>query len=426
MLLLAHTKHKLQTVPHRQLPSIFYCFPTVLQQLRHLSAREIQVHPNHSLLIKMNSLPPELLGNICDNFKDKKATLKAVRLVNRRLADVAAPLLFQTLLVYQTPKSWKNLNSIATCEWLAPYVVKLEVAVLEYLPHYLDFEDWKQFTWDSRLYQYTQQKNRAGMVSLLVEKQETHLRRHPSNLDECMSFSAWKQCPEVCSWNEKRGQGIAGDMVSELGEKLETSLPEMDSALGLVYRYQKYRYWHDGENDLLTLLSHSKGSHLDPIPFPNLRTMSVLGSYELWKGAIWPLAQTNRKFRESADPMFLTRVVPRNVHLSLTLQTLGTSGVKITRLELHRYREILADPNFHVPPLKHLQELVLGFPFGENYVHSFRECEQWELVPWLRGADDLRTLILLSQDPEGHAAGIGTYWFFDLVALFHGTEWPKL
>lgn len=378
----------------------------------------------------MNTLSPELLRHICDNFKDKKATLKAIRLVNRRLADVAAPLLFQTLLIYQTPKSWKNLSSVARCEWLAPYVVKLEIAALEYLPHYLDFMDWKSFTWDGRWEDNERQNNRAAMVSLLVEKLKTRRLRYSLNPDESMNFTDWKQCPEVCSWYKQRDQCVAGDMISELGENIETPLSEMDSALGLVYRYQRYLYWHDGENELCDLLSHSEISRLDLIPFPNLRIMSVLGSHELWKDKIWPSGRANRKLRETTDWMHLRSYVKtehRNVLLSLTLQMLDTSAVNITRLELHRYREILANPTFPVPPLKHLQELILEFPFVENYYRlPIYEYERWELAPWLRGADDLHTLIVLSQDPEGHSNEHCMGGFFDVIALFHGIEWPKL
>ena len=376
----------------------------------------------------MNTLPPELLRHICNNFQDKKATLKAVRLVNRILADVAAPLLFQTLLVYQTPKSWKNLSSIARCEWLAPHVVKLEVAVLEYLLHYPDFVDWKRSTWRYRWDHFEEKNNRAGMVSLLVEKRVTHLPRRSSNPSQYMDFSDWKQCPEVRSWNERHGQG-AGDMFSELREKLVTTLPEMDSALGLVYRCQRYRYWHDGENELSDLLSHSEGSHLDLIPFPNLRILSVLGSHELWKDAIWPLAEANRKVREAADPRCFEMyrlVVPRNVHLNLTLRTLATSAVNITRLELHKYGQILVNPAFPVPTLKHLQKLILKFPYHSNHREGLLVYEPCQLTSWLRSADNLHTLIVLSQDPEEHDTKRAWPGFFDVIALFHGTEWPKL
>lgn len=306
---------------------------------------------------------------------------------------------------------------------------KLEIAVLEYLLHYLDFVDWKRSTWRYRWDRFEKQKNRAGMISLLVEKRVTHLPRYTPNPHEFMNFPEWKQCPKVCSWNERNDQSVAGDMLSELGEKLVTALPEMDSALGLVYRYQRYRYWHDGENELSDLLSQSEGSHLDLIPFPNLRIMSVLGSHELWKDAIWPLAEANRKVREAADPRCLEmykRVVPRNVHLNLTLRTLATSAVNITRLELHKYGQILVNPAFPVPTLKHLQELILKFPHHSNYREGLLESEQCELTSWLRSADDIHTVIVLSQDPEEHDTNRAWPGFFDVIALFHGIEWPKL
>lgn len=377
----------------------------------------------------MEKIPPELLRCICDNFKNRKAILKAVRLVNRNLACAAAPLLFQTLLVYQTPQSWKNLSSVARCEWLAPYVFKLEVAVLEYLPHHLTFVDWKQSTWHTRWYRYERQGNRAAMVSLLMEKLEPHLPRQSTNSIQYMSYSDWKQCPEVHSGNKRPDQSIAGDMLPKFGEKPVSSIREMELALGLVYRYQRYRYWHDGENELLDFVLHSKRSHLDLTSFPNLRVMSVLGSKRLWKNAVWPLANANRKVREAAVPVYLDGFVgriPGDVQLSLTLRVLDASAVNITRLELHRYREILASPALPVPPLRHLQELILNFASSENYYDSIYCCERWELAPWLRDADNLHTLIVLSQDPEGNNDMRGYSRFFDVIALLHGIEWPKL
>lgn len=385
---------------------------------------------NHSLPIEMNSLPSELLRDICDNFKDKKATLKAVRLVNRVLANVAAPLLFQTLLVYQTPESWKNLSSIARREWLAPYVVKLELASLNYLPHCLDFMDWKSLTFVHRYVEYEEQNNRAAMVSLLVENSQTKRTRQLPNPGYRMKYTDWKQCPEVRRCNEQSDQCVVEDIASDLSERSEPPLAAMDSALGLAYRYQRYRYWHDGENELSDLLSHPQASHLDSRSFPNLRMMSVLGAYDLWKDTNWPSARRNRKARETKDWMHVggfVKGMQRNVLLNLTLQMLDNSAMKITRLELHKYSELLASSKFSIPPLKHLQELILEFPYHRNYQEGFTECDPWELTSWLRGADDLHTLIVLSQDPEEHS----TVWyawsgFFDIISFFHGVEWPKL
>ncbi|CAF9905697.1 hypothetical protein IMSHALPRED_003934 [Imshaugia aleurites] len=377
----------------------------------------------------MNTLPLELLRDICDNFKGKKSTLKAVRLVNKTLADVAAPLLFQTLLVYQTPKSWEKLSSIANCEWLAPCVTKLEVAALDYLPHYLDFVDWKQYTWRSRWNDCCDQRNRAGMVSVLAEKLENQLPRQIIKPNPYTRFQTWQQYPGVRGRHNQRYHGDAASMIPKAREQVETLLPGLDSALGLVYRYGRYRYWHDGENEISDIVSRPNGPHppLSLIPFPGLRTVEVLGAHELWKDMAWPLARANRKARETAVHVIARPNMgrmQRNVQLSLTVQLLDASEVKITRLKLHRYRDILADRRLSVPPIKHLQELMLDFPFSANYdeLSESHEGEQFQLSSWLRNAEHLSTLIIVSQDPKAHKS----HQFLDLIALFHETEWPKL
>lgn len=142
----------------------------------------------------MESLSLDLLYCILDNLKGKRSTLKTVRLVNRVLAAAAAPFLFHTLLVYQTPESWKKLNSIARYPWLAKHVVKLEVAALNHLPHYLDFLDWKESTWSIRWANVCKQNNRAAMVALLVEGNEKRLLEIES-FDRYMRFEDWRQHP---------------------------------------------------------------------------------------------------------------------------------------------------------------------------------------------------------------------------------------
>ena len=377
----------------------------------------------------MNTLPPELLRCICDNFKEKKSTLKAIRLVNKNLAGVAAQLLFQTLLVYQTPKSWGKLSSVARCEWLVPYVVKLEVAALQYLPHYLDFVDWKQSTWRCRWKdQYYYRKNRAGAVSVIVEQLEAQVPTPPSNSNPYGIYEDWRRCPEVRRWNDEHSHGGDGaSTVFDPKERLESLLPGLDSALGLEYRYKRYRYWHDGENELSDLMSHSEGPYppLDLVPFPKLRTVTTLGSHEMWKGITWPSTKANRKYMETTihpKPEAKIKIRERNLLLSLTLQMLGASEVNITRLELHRYRELLMGQTFSIPALKCLQELILDFPFGPNIGEVEVHTTLWELAPWLQGADDLRTLSILSQDPDEHYS----YRYYDVIAIFHGTEWTRL
>lgn len=307
-------------------------------------------------------------------------------------------------------------------------MVKLEVASLQYLPHYLDFVDWKQSTWRDRWQdQYYYRKNPAGAISVLVEQLEAQVPTPWPNSNPYGVYEDWRQCPEVRRWNDQHGHGDGASMVLDLKECLEPVLPGLDSALGLEYRYERYRYWHDGENELSDLMFRSEGPHppLDLVPFPNLRTVTTLGSHEMCKGMAWPSIVGDRKYMETTirpRPGAKIKIRERNLLLSLTLQMLGASEVNITRLELHRYRELLVGQTFSIPALKCLQELMLDFPCSPNIREVGENWTLWELAPWLQGADDLRTLSILSQDPDAHCS----YRYYDVIAIFHGTEWPKL
>ena len=375
----------------------------------------------------MEILSLELLYCICRNLESKRRTLKALRLVNTTLAAAAAPYLFQTLLVYQTPSSWEKLSLIARCPWLAKHVVKLEVAALDYLPHYLDFGDWKECTWFFRWDDCCIRNIRAVMVALLLEARETP-PLEGLVLSRQMRFEDWRQHPEVRKRNEQLDIGIVAHLSSEYRGKtelpVELQVSNLEVALDLVGAYKRYRYWHDGENELLGLFYPSLDTQpvLDLVSFPNLQTVAVLGSHNIWMNSSW---DSDRKYRESCIGKWRcahVANVQNNVHMSLALRMLDASEVCITRLELHRYREVLRDVQFSVPPLKKLKELVLDLPYRIDYSEVFDYRGRWELPTWLCGADDLQTLIISSQGPEED----DSCWYFDVIALFHGAEWPKL
>ena len=381
----------------------------------------------------MERLSLELLYCVLDNFKGKRSTLKTVRLVNRTLAAAAAPFLFHTLLVYQTPRSWEKVSLIARCPCLAKHVVKLELAALIHLPHFLDFLDWKKCTWSLRWSSAYLRENRAAMVALLVEERETSPSGMETQyLNRQMPFEDWRQQPEVRKRKDQLGMGIVAHLSSECRVETESSVElrasNLEVALGLVYGYERYRYWHDGEIELLDLLYSSQDPQplLDLRPLPNLQTVAVLGSHNLWTISTIEL---DRKFRESRVGINWARFEgdQNDVHMNLALRMLDACEVHITRLELNRYSELLGDLQFSVPPLKNLQELVLDLPYFIDYneryyveVHNYRG--QWELPNWLRGADDLQTIVISSQGPEEDCC----QFYFDVIALFHGVEWRRL
>ena len=109
-------------------------------------------------------------------------------------------------------------------------------------------------------------------------------------------------------------------------------------------------------------------------PCPTSKRWRCLDRGNIWINSTWTSIDADRKSREScvhewecAD----VASVQNNVHMSLALRMLGASEVYITRIELHRYREVLRNVQFSVPPLKKLQELVLDLPYRIDYSEIF-------------------------------------------------------
>ncbi len=269
----------------------------------------------------MAVFPPEVLAEICQHLKNDKDTLKALRFVNQFLAVEASKYLYKTLLVYQTPCSWKKLHFISRCQHLTHYTEELELATLEYLPVYADFETWELATSKARL----------------------TARRSLNSLAGAAAF-----------------------------------MREFDG-------YRSYCEWQNGERELLNAMTESEsygsalaslGQIIDEITFPNLHTVKSLGAHELWPST--PQGPTNRRERETAVLESLkpnTKTCKRmSAHFCFALEVFRLGNPfcnNIVTLELHRYREILVEQTFNIPTLQTLQNLTLSFPSGpEEEIYS--------------------------------------------------------
>lgn len=256
----------------------------------------------------MARFPPEVLAEICQHLENNKDTLKALRLVNRFLSVEASQYLYETLLVYQTPCSWKKLHFVSQCQHLTYYTKKLEIATLGYLPVYANFEAWKSATL------------KAGLVA----------------------------------------------------QRSSDGLPEALAALTEADLYKSYCEWQKGEQMLLNAMMASRDgallylSHsIGVVTFPNLHTVKSLGAHELWP--LTPRTLTRRE-RETAVLKSVepdTRTCKRmSAHFCFALEVFRLSnplGTSIVSLELNRYREILADQTFNIPALRTLRKLRLSF-----------------------------------------------------------------
>lgn len=267
----------------------------------------------HFLPNTMAGFPPEVLAEICQHLKNDKDALKALRLVNRFLGVEASRYLYKTLLVYATPSSWEKLHSVAFCQHLTRYTEELEVATLEYLPVYADFEAWALATSKTRLIAQGSSSSLAGATAVM---RDAGLYR------------------SYCQWRHDELELLNRMTTAENGGDLS--------------------YWEQS---------------VDGVTFPNLHTVKSLGARELWSWT--PQGPTNKRERETAVLETMkpnTKTCKRmSAHLCMALQIFhvyGGLGVNIVSLELHRYREILAEQTFHVPALQTLRRLTLSFPSG--------------------------------------------------------------
>lgn len=263
----------------------------------------------------MAVFPPEVLAEICQHYENDKGILRKLRLVNQFLAAEAAKYLYKTLLVYQTPYSWKKLHLVSQCQRLTHHTEELEIATLEYLPVYADFEAWKLATSEARL----------------------------------------------------------------AAQRSSSSLARAAAVISEADRYTSYCTWQSGEQDILNAMESDGedfeflSRRIGPISFPNLHTVKSLGAYELWPRT--PQGPTNRRERETSVLESLepnTKTCKRmSAHLAFTLDECWLSnplGSNIVSLELHRYREILDEQTFNVFALRTLQNLTLSFPSGPEAV----------------------------------------------------------
>ena len=267
----------------------------------------------------MAVFPPEVLAEICQHFKNDKDTLRALRLVNRFLAVEASKYLYKTLLVYQTHSSWEKLHFLSQCQHLTHYAEELELATLEYLPVYAEFEAWE------------------------------------------LATSKAKQAAQGSS----------------------SSLTGAAAVIREAIRYRNYCEWQNGEQELLDFMTASDSGAIPFLrptvgvnKFPNLHTVKSLGAHELWPST--PQGPVNRRERETA---VLESLRPdtwtckhMSAHLCFALEVFrlsGPLGSNIVSLEFHRYREILVKQTFNIPPLQRLQNLTLSFPSGpEEEIYS--------------------------------------------------------
>ena len=327
----------------------------------------------------MDKISVELFEGIC-NVVDDRAALKALRLVNRQFAAIAERYLFKTLIVFQHTSSWRKVESIAHCPRLASLVKKLEVVPLIVGHNPGSYYHWKQRSQGRRVEDYLRLGDRGAAVATLVE---------PLNHELAMVLGLQRRFQEWF-W---RPEAIERSVVSFKRHVLLELLP-------LQALSEVEMAWPPDRS----------------IPGPHSSGWEREGNFRL--GIIDLFGPLNKRC---------------NAHLSFALLVLHDSGLKITTLELHQYREVLLNQVYPVPTMIYLKHLKLTFrhPFDvgqyQAWVMSAGGGKKigWTLAPYLANAENLETLIL-TQDRFTDRREDRCVDSFDIVPILSTASWPKL
>ena len=329
----------------------------------------------------MDKIPVEIFEDIC-NVVDDRVALKALRLVNKKFANIAARYLFKSLIVFQHINSWRKIESIAHCPRLAQMVKSLELVTMIVGGKTLAFDEWKQRRQGHRVRGHLRLGNRGAAVAELVE---------PLN-DKLAVVLMLRQQYQTWPWVDRGQEAIERIAASFESHRLLSSLPlpalsEIETA------------WPPD-------LSISEPHH------GRLESESDFGL-----GIVHLFGPTNKRC---------------NAHLSFALRALHDSGWKITTLELHQYREILRDQMYPVPILMSLKHLKLHFrhPFDvegkqARAISDGQERPEWTLAPYLAYAENLEDLVL-TQARFTDRRNDECVWSFDIVPILLAASWPKL
>ena len=329
----------------------------------------------------MDKIPVEILEDIC-NVIDGRMALKALRLVNKRFANIAARYLFKSLIVFQRMNSWHNIELIAQCPRLAHLVKKLELVTMTVGGHAMSFDEWKERSRGHRVRSDFRLGNRGAAVAALVEP-----------LDDKLAVALWlQQRYRTWLWGDRGQEAIERIAASFESHRLLSSLP-------------------------LPALSEIETAWPPDLSISGLRHGRRERQGDSRLGIVDLFGPTNKRC---------------NAHLSFALRALHDSGWKITTLELHQYREILRDQMYPVPILMSLKHLKLHFrhPFdvedkqARAITHGL-ERPELTLAPYLENAENLEDLIL-TQAPFTKRREDEWVWSFDIVPVLLTASWPKL
>lgn len=310
-------------------------------------------------------------------------TLKALRLVNKKFADIAARYLFKTLTIFQHQSSWRKIELIAHCPRLVHLVKKLEVVNLPLVDNPGTFEEWKQRSQGYRM--------------------EGHLRL-----------------------------GNRGNAVAELVEPLDDKLA---GVLRLQQRYQTWLWWYKGQGLIEGIAASSESHEFQLSPsLPALSEIETAWPMDLWIPGQHPgRGEREGNFRPGIVDMFGPPNPEWNAHLSFALMALHDSELKITTLELHHCREILTNQTYPVPSLNYLKHLKLHFCrlSVQAYKHLVAMVDgqgkpEWILAPCLANAENIETLILTQDLSTGSEVSQVASRGYTIIHILSTAPWPKL
>lgn len=322
----------------------------------------------------MEKLPAEVVDEICEWLADDRPSSKNLRLVARRFSRTVKNI-FHTLILYQHPEKWQNVNKIAAIPALAAQVHTVKLVRQAPFPFY------------GSLYEF---QARAGT---LCPKGDDELYRNGSlsaaGLRSLMSAYASYQY-----WSEGYAR-LEGWVRKRLS-------PTPYNAIHPVLQLDKLKNFHHiqtiGHKDLCLLNNDSQQcSHTSCIATrQEAESQTCLPGYSGWTSG------------------------QDSVHLELFILACSQSGKQVSSLALHNINELLEGAHAYgrvsgVTPQKLEVDLNRMTSMSLQFA---AETFNLYFPNWKVAEAPIRALNL--------AENIKSSWGFDLVTLLGPTAFPEL
>ena len=338
------------------------------------------------LSIEIHNCIFELAQQI-ENLNNDNPLLKTARQVSKRLNEVATPLLFHTIVLYEHADCWQALNNICRTPHLAQHVKRIQLACLEPLPEITK----KQYSEEifNHLWLWNPGTTSSDEVVAIMEITTNEMGERYAR------YTAWREKEQMMC--------IPHEAPSAPSLELQLLGPLHIETIGLRQLLVVRRNICDGkarspENYRYITRRHAETGWED--------------KQYLWEDCDWLPPHVTHEHADLIDPLEPT------YHLSRFMNASKVAGGIITSLTLHAAYELLQQQ--HDFELPHLQCLTLDILSPNLELEYTAHLYARQPSTWLqsRNLDNLESLSI-TQYPETKNA-------VDLVTLLADIQLPSL